>query len=157
LEGNCKQQNEARQQRCLASFVSEELLTAGGDLANVFRKESHDLGTAGFVLDAVDTGEDTGAGFCAAHLSGQACNGIEANSGKGFPFVGERDFKAIREARKSDNEVRMCFGQVLERLIARSEDGRLPLSDRIAFEAGGIGEVARRATDRRGQTRIGVE
>lgn len=108
-------------------------------------------------MDAVDTGEDTWAGFCAARLCGQACNGIEANSGKGFPFVGEGDFKAIREARKSDNEVRMCFGQVLKRLIARTEDRRLPMCDRVSFEAGGIGEVARRAADRRGQARIGVE
>jgi len=126
-------------------------------LAEIFRQKSHGLRTSRFVLHAVHARENIGAGFCAAHLCGQACNSIEANGGKGFAFVGESDFKAIRETREGDDEVRMCFGEVFERLITRSEDGRLPLSDRVAFEAGSIGQIARCATDGRGQARIGVK
>jgi hypothetical protein len=138
-------------------FLLSETSKSRRCFAEVFRQDGHAFRAASFVLNAVDTRENIGAGFCAADLCGQACNGIETNGGKGFPLVGERDFKAIREARESDIEVRICFGEVFERLITRSEDRRLQLCDRIAFEASSFGEVARRATDRRGQTRIGIE
>ena len=141
----------------MASFIFDELLQAWSHFTDVFRQESDDFPAAGFILQAVDSGENTWAGVCATNLCGQACNRIEPNGGKGFALVGERYFKTIREARESDNEVRMSFGQVFERLIARSEDRRLPLCDCIAFEAGRFGEIAGCAADRRGQTRIGVE
>jgi len=129
----------------------------GGALTNVFREDSHDLGTARFVLHAINACENTWAGVRAARLCGQTCNRIEANRGKGFPFVGERDFETIRETRECHIEMRMSLGQVFERFKAGSEDGRLQLSDRIDFQAGYVSEVARRTTDRRSQTRIGVE
>src|SRR5713101_2654248 len=112
-------------------------LKTGCDLADVLRQESHSLIAVRLELDAVDTREGGGAGFCATAPCDEARDGIKANSGAGFTLKGERDFNAIWKTRECHVQVRMSFREVFERLMAGSKDSRLQLSDGVAIETGG--------------------
>lgn len=71
-------------------------------------------------------------------------------------FTGERDFKAIRETRKIDFEVRMIRCQMLESFETSFNDRGLKTRDRITFEAGCVRQETGYATRRRCQPGIGV-
>jgi len=62
-------------------FVFETLLDGGRDLAEILCQASDCFPAARFVLDAIEAGENAGAGIGAANSRGKSRNGIKANRG----------------------------------------------------------------------------
>jgi hypothetical protein len=132
-------------------------LDAGSDSANVFRQARHGFTAAGFILYAVDTHQAARARSATAEFCGQAGNRIESYGRKRFALMRQNNFDAVGEAGKSDFQMGMLSGQVVECFPAGGYNRNLQLSNGLVLQPGKIGQIMRRASDRGSQPRISVD
>ncbi len=124
-------------------------------MAEVLGQACDGLVAVGFVLQAVYT-RQRGEIFSAVYfLRGNAGNRVHTDCGA-CVLMGQRNFEAIREARKINLQMRMLPGQMLERFQARFDDRGLQPGGGLAFETGGIRKETGYATRRRSQPGVGV-
>jgi len=109
-----------------------------------------------FVLDPVDTNEGIRAGFTGTGSRGESGDGIKPHSRRSIAMMGQSDFDSVREARELDLQMGVLCGQGMEDFDASGHDRRLQLCPGVVRQPRGVGEKARRAADRCGQTSVGV-
>jgi len=69
-------------------FPIRKQLNAGSDLTEIFRQARNRLSTLRFILHAIDPDEDAWCGVAALRWQGKACDGVKANRGRDFAWMG---------------------------------------------------------------------
>jgi hypothetical protein len=137
-------------------FFLRTLLSVGGAVADVFGQAGNGFAPASVVLDPIDAGEEAPRRSTRRQRSREPGDGVETDGRCAVPFVCESNFDAILKPCASDLKRGIFSTETREGFQTGGNRRCLPLRCSFPVQAGGIGEIVRKAARPSGKPRIWI-